>query len=86
MELGYCVTGTQAREVETRYAYVLSRGIYGRQGAGVQLSRAKVGTHLHTYQLEREEEVIVELARQMSRDKQRDFAHTVSQEQSLDNS
>lgn len=80
MELGYSVTGTQAREVETRYAYVLSQGIYGRQGAAIQLSRATVATHLHTYQLEQEEEVMVELARKMSREKTRDFAHTVEQE------
>ncbi|MBE9039731.1 hypothetical protein IQ235_02855 [Oscillatoriales cyanobacterium LEGE 11467] len=80
MELGYCILETQAREVETRYAYVLSRGLYGRQGAALQLSRAKVETHLNTYQLEREEEAMVELARKMSREKHRDFARVVERE------
>jgi conjugative relaxase-like TrwC/TraI family protein len=80
VELGYCVPGREARDVEARYAYVLSRGIYGRQGAAVQLSRASVATHVHTYQLERDEEVMVELAHKMSREKVREFAHTVQEQ------
>ena len=73
VELGYAVTTAQAKDFEVRHAYVLTRGM-GRDAALVQMSRAKSQTRVFAYELDKEEEAELKLARQMSWEKSNDLA------------
>jgi conjugative relaxase-like TrwC/TraI family protein len=73
VELGYAVTTMEAKNFEVARAYVLTRGT-GRDAALVQVSRAKSETRVFAYEMDKEVEAELKLARQMAWEKSSDLA------------
>jgi conjugative relaxase-like TrwC/TraI family protein len=78
IKLGYAVTTHKAQGITTENAFVLAGGaLQDRELSYVQVSRARGLTRFYTDKVSAGERV-AELARQMSKSRQKDLAHDVS--------
>lgn len=82
VDLAYAVTVTQARDVETHHAYVLTQGT-GRDLGLIQVSRAKVSMKIYSVMSKHEQEYVNphwKISSQIAFQKEHDLAVSIQQQ------